>query len=167
MSPATCLFSMTIAVWWQRCRGRAPYGALAPGRFNASAASWFTAIWHQWRGLTARGAFARARFHGFRKGAIIAATAATTPGISAGNIRLRPDPRGRPRGSEIMRRSLIWTISLWLMAAGLVTGTAFAQPFPPNDAGVTMGHWHLNSRDVEANKKIFVALGRTPVTRGD
>jgi len=26
---------------------------------------------------------------------------------------------------------------------------------------VTMGHWHLNSRDVEANKKIFVALGGT------
>ena len=26
-----------------------------------------------------------------------------------------------------------------------------------------MGHWHLNSRDVEANKKIFVALGGTAV----
>ena len=34
-----------------------------------------------------------------------------------------------------------------------------AQPMPFNDAGVTMGHWHLNSRDVEANKKIFVAMG--------
>ena len=34
-----------------------------------------------------------------------------------------------------------------------------------NDAGVTMGHWHLNSRDIEANKKIFVALGgRYPKT---
>jgi len=66
-----------------------------------------------------------------------------------------------------MRSTLIWTISLWFMAAGLVTGTAFAQPFPPNEAGVTMGHWHLNSRDVEANKKIFVAMGGTPVKLGD
>ena len=24
-----------------------------------------------------------------------------------------------------------------------------------------MGHWQLNSRDVEANKKIFVAMGAT------
>src|ERR1700682_6502559 len=43
----------------------------------------------------------------------------------------------------------------------LVTGTTFAQPFTPNEAGVTMGHWHLNSRDVEANKKIFVGMGGT------
>jgi catechol 2,3-dioxygenase-like lactoylglutathione lyase family enzyme len=70
-----------------------------------------------------------------------------------------------------MRRALIWTISLWFMAVGLVTslatGTALAQPFPPNETGVTMGHWHLNSRDVEANKKIFVAMGGTPVKLGD
>src|SRR5206468_10635989 len=48
--------------------------------------------------------------------------------------------------------------TLWL-ASQLVAGSAFAQAAPPNEAGVTMGHWHLNSRDVEANKKIFVALG--------
>src|ERR1700722_9796298 len=34
-----------------------------------------------------------------------------------------------------------------------------AQPYTPNEAGVTMGHWHLNSRDVAANKKIFVGMG--------
>jgi catechol 2,3-dioxygenase-like lactoylglutathione lyase family enzyme len=70
-----------------------------------------------------------------------------------------------------MKRTLIWTISLWFMAAGLMTGvatrTALAQPFPPNEAGVTMGHWHLNSRDVEANKKILVAMGGTAVKLGD
>ena len=48
--------------------------------------------------------------------------------------------------------------ALWL-ASQLAAGSAFAQAAPPNEAGVTMGHWHLNSRDVEANKKIFVALG--------
>ena len=41
----------------------------------------------------------------------------------------------------------------------MAVGTAFAQPVPPNAMGVTSGHWHLNSKDVEANKKIFVALG--------
>ena len=42
-----------------------------------------------------------------------------------------------------------------------------AQPMPFNDAGVTMGHWHLNSRDVEANKKIFVAMGGVASKPGD
>jgi catechol 2,3-dioxygenase-like lactoylglutathione lyase family enzyme len=47
---------------------------------------------------------------------------------------------------------------LWL-ASTLATGTAFAQPAPFNEVGVTMGHWHLASKDVEANKKIFVGMG--------
>jgi hypothetical protein len=28
-----------------------------------------------------------------------------------------------------------------------------------------MGHWHLNSKDIEANRKIFVAMGGTSPTR--
>jgi catechol 2,3-dioxygenase-like lactoylglutathione lyase family enzyme len=48
--------------------------------------------------------------------------------------------------------------ALWL-ASNLAAGTAFAQTMPPNETGVTMGHLHLNSRDVEANKKIFVGMG--------
>src|SRR3954454_16561665 len=48
--------------------------------------------------------------------------------------------------------------ALWLVSQ-LAAGAAFAQAAPPNEAGITMGHWHLNSRDIEANKKIFVALG--------
>jgi catechol 2,3-dioxygenase-like lactoylglutathione lyase family enzyme len=50
--------------------------------------------------------------------------------------------------------------ALWLISS-LTAGTAWAQPYAPNQAGVTMGHWHLNSRDVEANKKIFLAMGGT------
>src|SRR5215470_9489889 len=54
-----------------------------------------------------------------------------------------------------------------IAGAGLVftlaAGTAVAQPFPFNDVGVTMGHWHLISRDVAANKRIFVAMGGQPV----
>lgn len=52
---------------------------------------------------------------------------------------------------------------MWSLAAG----TAWAQAFPPNEAGVTMGHWHLNTRDVEANKKIFVAMGGTAIKAGN
>jgi len=48
----------------------------------------------------------------------------------------------------------------------LAAGTAWAQAFPPNEAGVTMGHWHLNSRDVAANKKIFVAMGGKAIKPG-
>src|SRR5215475_9883534 len=55
---------------------------------------------------------------------------------------------------------------LWLMSS-LSVGSAWADPYKPNEAGVTMGHWHLNSRDVEANKKIFVFLGGTAVKAGD
>jgi catechol 2,3-dioxygenase-like lactoylglutathione lyase family enzyme len=46
-----------------------------------------------------------------------------------------------------------------LLASSFVAGTACAQPLPFNAAGVTNGHWHLNSKDVAANEKIFVAMG--------
>jgi hypothetical protein len=52
------------------------------------------------------------------------------------------------------------------LASTLHAGVAVAQQAPFNEAGVTMGHWHLVSHDVAANKKIFVAMGGTPVTRG-
>jgi catechol 2,3-dioxygenase-like lactoylglutathione lyase family enzyme len=56
--------------------------------------------------------------------------------------------------------------ALWVISI-LVPGTAWAQAFPPNEAGVTMGHWHLNTRDIEANKKIFVAMGGTAIKAGN
>lgn len=43
--------------------------------------------------------------------------------------------------------------------SALTAGTAAAQPAPFNDIGVTMGHWHVVSKDVEANKKLFLAMG--------
>src|SRR5437868_11214755 len=45
------------------------------------------------------------------------------------------------------------------LASTLAAGTAMAQPAPFNEAGVTWGHWHIISKDVEANKKIFVGMG--------
>jgi catechol 2,3-dioxygenase-like lactoylglutathione lyase family enzyme len=46
-----------------------------------------------------------------------------------------------------------------LFAFTLTSGIAGAQPAPFNDIGLTMGHWHLLSKDVEANKKLFLAMG--------
>jgi catechol 2,3-dioxygenase-like lactoylglutathione lyase family enzyme len=46
-----------------------------------------------------------------------------------------------------------------LLSSALTASTASAQPAPFNEIGVTMGHWHLASKDVEANKKLFLALG--------
>jgi catechol 2,3-dioxygenase-like lactoylglutathione lyase family enzyme len=46
-----------------------------------------------------------------------------------------------------------------LLAPSLAVGVAQAQPVPFNEAGVTNGHWHLNSKDVAANEKIFVGMG--------
>ena len=46
-----------------------------------------------------------------------------------------------------------------LIALTLTAGTAMAQPAPFNEIGVTMGHWHIASKDVEANKKLFLAMG--------
>ena len=54
--------------------------------------------------------------------------------------------------------SVLWVISV------LSVSQAWSQAFPPNQAGVTMGHWHLNSRDIEANRKIFVGMGGTSPT---
>jgi catechol 2,3-dioxygenase-like lactoylglutathione lyase family enzyme len=45
------------------------------------------------------------------------------------------------------------------LASTLVAGTAAAQSAPFNQVGVTMGHWHIASKDVEANKKLFLAMG--------
>ena len=46
-----------------------------------------------------------------------------------------------------------------LVASTLTAASAAAQPAPVNQAGVTMGHWHIASKDVEANKKLFLAMG--------
>jgi catechol 2,3-dioxygenase-like lactoylglutathione lyase family enzyme len=46
-----------------------------------------------------------------------------------------------------------------VLALRLTVGPAAAQPAPFNDVGVTMGHWHIVSKDVEANKKIFLGMG--------
>jgi catechol 2,3-dioxygenase-like lactoylglutathione lyase family enzyme len=46
-----------------------------------------------------------------------------------------------------------------VLASTLTAGIAAAQPAAFNDVGLTMGHWHIASKDVEANKKLFLAMG--------
>jgi catechol 2,3-dioxygenase-like lactoylglutathione lyase family enzyme len=46
-----------------------------------------------------------------------------------------------------------------LICSALFVEAAVAQPAPFNQTGVTMGHWHLISKDIEANKKLFLAMG--------
>ncbi|HEY7445952.1 MAG TPA: VOC family protein [Vicinamibacterales bacterium] len=46
-----------------------------------------------------------------------------------------------------------------LMASTVTTSIAAAQSAPFNEIGVTMGHWHIASKDVEANTKLFLAMG--------
>src|SRR5262245_20115035 len=47
-----------------------------------------------------------------------------------------------------------------------LSGTCQAQFAPPNAAGVTMGHVHLNVKDVAVQRKFWVDLfGATPLKR--
>jgi len=51
------------------------------------------------------------------------------------------------------------------LVSTLATGVAVAQPLPFNEAGVTMGHWHFVSHDVDTNRKIFVGMGGQALSR--
>ena len=61
-----------------------------------------------------------------------------------------------------MKKTILIALSLGLTLAG----TAAAQPAPYNQAGVTMGHWHIAAKDVDANTKLFVAMGGKLFTPG-
>src|SRR6516165_9437064 len=69
----------------------------------------------------------------------------------------------RPNGEILLNReeaSVKTTVFAGLLfASALAAGSAVAQPAAFNEAGVTMGHWHIASKDVEANKKLFQAMG--------
>src|SRR5713101_8891170 len=56
--------------------------------------------------------------------------------------------------------------SALVFASALAASPAAAQPAPFNDVGVTMGHWHIISKDVEANKKLFLGMGAKMIKIG-
>ena len=53
-----------------------------------------------------------------------------------------------------MKTTILVVVLSTLTAIG-----AAAQPAPFNGIGVTMGHWHIASKDLEANKKLFLGMG--------
>ena len=53
--------------------------------------------------------------------------------------------------------SALGLVVLWPLAF------ARAQLYPPNEMGVSLGHWHTIVRDVEASKKFWIAVGGTPM----
>ena len=50
-------------------------------------------------------------------------------------------------------------VSAVMLASMLTARIAAAQPAAFSEVGLTMGHWHIASKDVEANKKLFLAMG--------
>jgi catechol 2,3-dioxygenase-like lactoylglutathione lyase family enzyme len=56
----------------------------------------------------------------------------------------------------------------FLIALGILLSASAspAQLNPPNDMGVTIGHMHLNVRDVEASKKFYLELGGIGIKSG-
>ena len=62
-----------------------------------------------------------------------------------------------------MKRLAAFLSVLFACPIGVVAG----QLSPPNRAGVAMGHLHYQVRDVEANKRFWIALGGTPIKVGE
>jgi catechol 2,3-dioxygenase-like lactoylglutathione lyase family enzyme len=57
---------------------------------------------------------------------------------------------------------VLWPLSFCLCLAGVSS----AQLSPPNGAGVAMGQLHYHVKDVEANRKFWIALGAVPAKQG-
>lgn len=68
---------------------------------------------------------------------------------------------------DCLGASVCWTLWAALVFALVVPASARAQLAAPNKAGVSMGHLHYVVRDVEANKRFWMALGGTPDTAND
>jgi catechol 2,3-dioxygenase-like lactoylglutathione lyase family enzyme len=52
------------------------------------------------------------------------------------------------------------------LIAMFAVAPSYAQLPAPGDAGVAMGHIHLTAKDVEGTRKLFTAIGGTPVANG-
>jgi catechol 2,3-dioxygenase-like lactoylglutathione lyase family enzyme len=54
---------------------------------------------------------------------------------------------------------LLVALAAFVLTSTLGAATASAQLAPFNDAGLTMGHWHIATKDVAAEEKVFLAMG--------
>jgi catechol 2,3-dioxygenase-like lactoylglutathione lyase family enzyme len=61
---------------------------------------------------------------------------------------------------------MLRSVVAFVLGLGLL-GPVRAQVLPPNEAGMSMGHVHLNVRDIAAHKRFWVEqIGATPVKLG-
>ena len=67
------------------------------------------------------------------------------------------------RCSQCLGASVCWILWLALLVA---PASVWAQLASPNKAGVSMGHLHYVVKDVEANKRFWIALGGTSIDQG-
>jgi len=65
--------------------------------------------------------------------------------------------------SQCLGAPVCWILWLMLVSA---PASAWAQLASPNKAGVSMGHLHYVVKDVEANKRFWIALGGTSIDQG-
>ena len=73
-------------------------------------------------------------------------------------------PGGRVlKAEEYPMKQLFLTLSLAVLSLPAAT---WAVTPPPNAAGVSNGHLHLNVRDVDANTKFLVAMGGAATKAG-
>jgi catechol 2,3-dioxygenase-like lactoylglutathione lyase family enzyme len=54
-------------------------------------------------------------------------------------------------------------LSVLSLAVLLPQSPSWAQLYPPNEAGVTMGAWHLIVRDLDAASKFWILVGAKPI----
>src|SRR5690349_17286390 len=83
------------------------------------------------------------------------------PGFRASRQAVSLSFAGGRKKLKLDREASMKTTMLAVLVLGstLAAGTAVAQPAPFNEVGVTMGHWHLISKDPAANQKLFTSMG--------
>jgi len=64
-----------------------------------------------------------------------------------------------------MKRLIAGVIVAIVVILG-AAGNSWAQLDPPNSMGVSMGHLHYNVKDIDVNRKFWIAMGAKPVMMG-
>ena len=67
---------------------------------------------------------------------------------------------GDLEGDLFVMKKLFCVASLALF---LPLASCWAQIYPPNEMGVSLGQWHTIAPDVEAAKKFWAVFGGTPI----
>src|SRR5579872_1266487 len=93
------------------------------------------------------------------------------PNLANQPYQQRPMLRASRYQGDSMKnqRTTKWTVfALGLAAIALLfpARTSWAQLAPANDAGVSMGHIHLNVADIDASRNFYLEIGGAPASMG-